>query len=420
MPRPRGLEFVDRLAAYKNGFFFLCQKVGHKPRQAFVRGSIRDAQKVREAHDTVYHNEFFRQTGIRSESNLRIDDLVTEWVAHIERLVEQKKRSKKTLRHYRYMGEILKKVFSSRESLAGLMPDRISRAALDLKQELETEGQAVVKALGALRTMLAWKGIPTPWKIPLDEIDPQRQPKRDLTMEQILWLIQHTPAGSVEEAAIALKMRTGMREVEIAAANVGDFDPRDKLIAPALRSKSRRGVSGRRHVYALSEDVVELLIPFTVERAPDEPLLPIGGERLKETSLRRRLVTASKAANAELHIQLADGQITEEEYKRKLIDPPLRGLKPIRAEVATLVADEISMKDATDWIGHKDESTIERWYYKNRVTAAQLEQKRKIAEVLRRLAPLPAREHAPEHAPGPNLTPNDHVPSDEARNQKAP
>lgn len=398
MPRPAGLQFDDRLAPWRNGHIFLCQRHGHRPLQRFIPGAEKDAEQARAAHDAVYHNAAMHQIGVRPDANIGIVDLTAEWASHIARLVERGKRSRKTERHYEYMAELLKKVFKARESLTNLAPSRISRAAADLADEIDGDGATVVKALSALRTMLAWRGYEQHWKMPLSEIDPQPADKRDLTMEQILWLLEHCPAGSVEEAVIALKMRTGMREVEITSANVEDFDPRERLIEPALRSKSPKA-RPRRQVYALSEDVVDLLIPFAIGRARSAPLLHIDGMRLKESSLRRRLVAASKRANEKLIEGFAKGELSREECERKLIDPPLRGLKPIRAEVVTLIADELTIEDASKFVGHKDTATTERWYYKNRITAAKLEQKRRIADVLQRLSPLPerGRVHDAEH-----------------------
>jgi integrase len=282
-------------------------------------------------------------------------------------------------------------VFRPREPLHNLKPHRISKAALDLAEELEgTGGATVVKALQALKIMLAFRGVAAPWPVPVAEIDPEPSEKRELTMEQILWLLQHTPPGSLEEAAIALKMRTGIREVEMAELNVEDFDAEAKVIEVVLRSKGRRRTL-RRQFYPIADDMVEMLVPFTVDRGPEDPLLPIGGARMKESSLRRRLVAASEAANAELHALHAAGEITKEEYDRKLIDPPLRGLKPIRAEVLTVVEEETDEREATAWSGHRDPETLRRHYLKRRRTSAKLEEKRRIAEILRRLSPLPRR-----------------------------
>jgi integrase len=159
--------------------------------------------------------------------------------------------------------------------------------------------------------MLVWQGLTPRWNVPLDEIDPKVQEKRGLTMDQTLWLLEHTPAGSVEEAVIALKMRTGIREVELADLKVRDFDPEERVINPVLRSKGRaRGgkQKERRHLYPLADDIVELLMPFTYEstpegmqeKAPEDPLFTTRTGALQQSSLRRRLVAASERANAKL------------------------------------------------------------------------------------------------------------------------
>lgn len=397
MPRPAGIEFVDRLAPHKNGFIFLCQRSGHKPKQAFVRGAQRDAEQVRAAHDAIYHNALLQGAGVAADVGIHIDDLVDAYNARNEQLAAKNRLSPKTVRYYRYVGAALKKVFRPREPLHNMKPHRISKAAIDLQDVLEeSAGAAIAKALGALKVMLTWKGVSANWKVPIDEIDPESIEKRELTMEQILWLIENTPPGSLEEAVIALKMRTGMREVELAALNVADFDTDDRLIEVTLRSKGRRRKKVRRQIYPLANDIVAMLIPFTIGRVAADPLLPIGGERMKESSLRRRLVTASKAANTKLQELLERGEIDQAEYERKLIDPPVRGLKPVRAEVATVVEEETDEKEAAAWIGHRNPETLRKHYLKERRVRAKVEEKRKIAEVLRRVAPLPVRSAA-EH-----------------------
>lgn len=393
MPRPSGLSFVDRLAAHKNGHIFLCQRDGHKPIQQFVVGSKRDGEQVRDAHDAVYHNVHFEAAGLGQRHGLYIGELVEAWNARNERLHARGKLSQKTVRYYQYIGEILVAVFRPRESLYALKPDRISKAVDDIAAVLadDSSGATIIKALSALKTLLTWKAIPAHWKIPIDEIDPQPTEKRDLSIEQTIWLLENADPWSVEELAIAIKMRTGMREVEITALDVVDFDREQRVLSPTLRAKGRRRTA-RRHIYPIAADMVELLIPWVTDRAANAPLLYLrGGERLQEGSLRRRLVTTCERANERLAALLAAGEIDADEYERKLIDPPLRGLKPIRAEVSTIIEEEFGEAAATKFGGWQNVETMRRWYLKSKQTAKKLEEKRRIAEFLSRIAPLPNR-----------------------------
>jgi integrase len=364
---PSGLKWRDRIAWDRARAYFLCQKKTEHPTRRKVGPRVfkfrRDAIAFRAAHDSAFHTRLLSHLGISPHRQIQVGPLSDEWLEHIRQLVERGRRDVQTLDHYLYIAKILRAGFHPSEDLTALTPARISQFTHWHSENSATEGAVTIKALSALRTMLRWKGIEPTWKIPTEDIQPAEAPKRDLEAELIVRLIAAMPKGSVEQAAAALKARTGMREVEIRKANVEDVDFSEKLIEPELRAKRKR----KRHVYPLEDDVLELLLPFVSGKSPGDPLLDLGGRRLGESSLRVRLRRASERAG---------------------ISPPIDSLGPIRAEVATIVKERRGLKNAAEWMGHEDERVTSRWYVKDRISAKQLREMRRVAKILAQVVPL--------------------------------
>jgi hypothetical protein len=366
MSIPKGLKFTRRLAETHDGWLFVCQRRGHPPLQKYLETTFKtDAESFRAAHDTAFHAPLFQHVGFEPAKNIVIAQLCEEWLAHVEQMERDGIRKSQTTRHYdvccQYVVDGMKAI--GVRTVRELDPSKVSAFIRWMRKSSKSEGALIVKTLSALKTMIRWKGLPADWRIPHDEIRAKKREKRDLDSATIRRLIRAMTPGSVEEAVAYLKARTGARDVEIREATPEEFDLANGVFAPMLHSKRKQ----KRHVYALTDDVVAIVRPFVKGSKKGEPVFTLDGRPLQESSLRRRLIAASKRAK---------------------IKPPIRSLAPIRAEVVTLVADSGSMKDAAAWIGHEDEQTSRRWYYKDKLTAAKLKEKRRIAEVIARAIPL--------------------------------
>lgn len=380
---PRGLKFNNRLAAYHGGYLFVCQRKGHAPIQKLLDLDLTDAKAFRAAHDTAYHNVMFAHLGFQPAKNIRIPDLCAEWKRHIEDLETAGARDAQTTRHYHYTCDYIVKGMKELRvrTVREIDPSVISMFVAWMKNNSGSHGSAIVKTLTALRTMIRWKGLPCDWVTPHDEIRAERTAKRDLDSEMIRKLIEAMPVGSQIEAIAYLKARTGARDVEIFKAKRDEFDLESAVFAPVLRSKGR-GQRQRRHAYALTADVVEKIRPF-VERASGYVFTKLDGSHVTRESLRAAIRAASRSAG-----------VTKEKRDRTKKKPVRIGdidsIAQIRAEIVTVVTDETTLEQAQRHIGHEDPETTLRWYYKDRLTAKKLEEKRRVAELIAKAIPLRA------------------------------
>lgn len=364
MARPRGLEFKDRIAPHNGGWYFVCQRRGHPMLSVWIDGAKKDAEALRAAHDTSHHNNLLRAAGFRPDLPLSVHRVIEEWLGKVRADEVDGKRSPATTAHYEYTCGLLRGGFSAREYLSDIDQSRISALVRHLRRSTHSAGSAIVKSLQTLRKIYKFKSSVPRWEIDYDEIRPEKLEKRDLDAKTIAKFISKLPVGSLELAVVALKARTGARNVEIYEACAGDVDLEEKLFEPLLHAK--RGPQ-KRHVYPLTDDLVAILTPFVAGKDPAERLFLIQGRPLRKESLRRRFVRASEDAK---------------------IKPPIRAIKDIRAEVVTVIADETDIATASKFIGHKTTKTTTRWYYKDRRTKAKLEAQRKIAEIVAEAIPL--------------------------------
>jgi site-specific recombinase XerC len=405
MPFPSNLEFHQRIAKHPNGgAVFLCQRHGHK-KIALTFDCESDASEFRSAHDFTHHNSLLRHTGIEPARNVPIGIALSSWMEHIRKLEIEGRRSPETTRHYERICKLLGiccrdiGVRTARD----LTPERISEIARWFTKNTETEGALTVKALSALKTIVVWKGMPANWKVPRDEIRAKTKEKLDLDSETIRRIVSAMPAGSVEEAAAYLKARTGARDVEIVGTRHGggavkeEFDldveievdgrsVKVGIFRPILHDKGSRRQKPKRHVYVITSDAVEKIRPF-VQRAKPGGFVFVGkdGQRVTHELLRAKVRAASKRAG---FVKLKKDKRKKKPVKIGAID----SLAQVRAEVITIVEEEISLQKAAEHIGHDDPATTSKWYVKSRLTLRKIVEKYRPAQIIASAIPLRERD----------------------------
>lgn len=405
MALPPGLAWDDRLAPYTHprkgaGFYFLCRQTGHRDGKAkhvaFIQGFRSDAKEYRNAHDTAHHNTLIRAAGFTPERNVTIDMLCTEYLQHSEQLEVEGKQDPATTRfHHLAIGSYVRPglahlgVRSVRELDQSVLSSFIRWA----RKARPTGGGATIgKAIGALKTMLRWKGFGTiaaDLKIPTREIAAVRREKRDLDATTIRRLIAAMPEGSIEEAVSYLKARTGARDVEIFRARPDEFDLRAATFAPTLKNKGRG--RAKRHVYALTSDVIAKLRPFVLAAKQGGYVFATEeGKAITREWLRPRIRAASRRAGIVSRKRntrwIGRGGKGKKSYEHDI--GAIDSIAPIRSEVATVVVERTSLKEAARNIGWDDEDTLKRWYLKDRLTKEALEERRRVAEIVATALPL--------------------------------
>lgn len=401
MPLPKNLEFDDRLAPYTHptkgpGHYFICRRRGHGIYQEFVPGYKTDAKDARTEHDNDAHVH-----GRRALRDVPIEQLCDEWLAHMEKLEVEGVRDPATTRHYELLGRYLKAGMhhAGVRRASDLDASRLSDFIRWMRLNTRSKGAMIIDALSALQTMLRWKWIPVDWKIPHDEIRAQSSEKRELDADTIRRVIAAMPEGSLEQAAAYLKARTGARDVEIYTARKEEFDldasidvdgkpVRIGIFRPVLHNKGR-ATKRTRHVYVITSDAAEKVRPF-VERAAAGGYVFVErtGRHVTRESMRARIRAASRSAGIVKQKKnvrkLVSGELSRFENTIGAID----SLAQIRAEVATLVEEHSTLRDASDQMGHKDTATTLRWYLKDRLTAKKIAERFRPAEIIAKAIPL--------------------------------
>jgi integrase len=405
VPIPDGLDWDDRLAPYTHpskgpGYYFLCRRTGHRDRKRkhteFVPGTKTDAKELRNAHDTAHHNATYRVAGFAPEKNATLASVYSDFLAHMERLEVEGTTDPETVRFYHDLVRLYLRpglqaagVRTVRELDQAVLSEFV-RWARDARPA--SKGASTKKAITALKTMIRWRGfgsVADDLKTPTKEIKAERREKRDINAATARRLISAMPEGSIEEAIAYLKARTGCRDIEIFKSSREDYDLKVGTFAPTLKNKG----SGRRrrHVYALTSDVIAKIRPFVMAAKPRGYVFTKEtGKPVTREWLRPKIRAASKRAGI---VQKKKGTriigrggkgVKEYEYTVGAID----SIAPIRSEIATVVTERTSIKEAASNLGWDDESTLRRWYLKDRVTAEQLEERRKVAELIAVNMPL--------------------------------
>lgn len=366
MPLPSGLTYKDRIGKPARGpeRWFVCQ-ADHGQRSRVVKKcrSQTLAEKFRESHDRRYHG----RSGplARVSVHEALDDLV----AHVAELVKLGRRDHKTAFFYGEIIKPLKAFFAVNREADSLVPKDVSsyvtwRLAGTLNRSRQrTRGARIIKELKALRTALRREGIAVRhWRIPLDEIRAEKKERRVLTPEQIRAFVAALPRGSVQRACAVVKLRTAVRDVELYSLRVGDVDMRRGVMVIHLHNK--RGAP-KPHAFPMTDDVAKAIAPFLKRKAPDA-LVFTGpkGEPLAFDSFRVQFRQASRRAG---------------------IDPPLESIAPFRHHAITYAANQLGVGIVSRSIGHKSESTTQRYL----INDGDLEIKRQVANAIAGILPLP-------------------------------
>lgn len=183
---------------------------------------------------------------------------------------------------------------------------------LDYKQwmlyEKRSSPATVSLRLSALRSFYSWSE-----RRGLDDIArsvkgaaPSRARKRDaLTLEQARRLLFSLPRdgekGSRDAAMVELMIRTGLRDVEIVRANVGDLREKGGRLVLYVKGKGRREKDAFVVVSPAVEEAVAGYLDFRPGVGPDSPLFASvaprnAGGRLTERSVSRIVRNALDAA----------------------------------------------------------------------------------------------------------------------------
>jgi hypothetical protein len=419
MPRPK-VDVSDRLAPFTHarkgpGFYFVCKRAGHrngvKKYSVFIPGKKTDAIEHRNAHDVAHHSAQLRHLGIEPERPAHIPTMCAEYLKHSEALEVDGVQDSQTTRFHRYVvARFILPGFAALHitDAKRITPRDISSFVKWAKANTDSKGAAIVDAISQFKTIVRWFGfgsIADNIKIPLREIRPKRQPKRDLDATTIRRLVAAMPNGSLEEALAYLKAGTGLRDIEIYSAVPEEFEfdvpieSEDGSIVhivvwePTLRTKGGGGIQERRIVCTLTPEVAAKVTPWVLAAAPGQPVFRddecrgVPNNRMRErmrariraASLRAGIVTIKKSFRI-----LTNGKRQNYETFIGAID----SIAPIRHEVVTLVKENISLEAAAEQAGHVDTSTTRKWYLKDRRTKNQLLERWRAASVLHRAIPL--------------------------------
>lgn len=233
----------------------------------------------------------------------------------------------------------------------------------------EGHAPATVNAhLAAVRALYAWtetrnaypaiarsvRGLPVRKDEPLECLPP----------EQVARLLDHADgeglAAMRDRALLHVLYSTACRLVSLCAANVGDLDPLDAVLA--YGGKGDRGTKPRRAY--LSVSALDALRRYLSARrsaeggtlAPDAPLFAAvgnraGGERLTARSVRRVIVAMMERAG---HVRRDDAG--------RIVRPRVFSAHSLRRSALTAAYDAAGLDAAQTLAGHADPKTTRRAY----------------------------------------------------------
>ena len=357
MPRPSKLKFRNRLASAAGKFYFRCKKEHAPILRTFRRKSDRETF-VRD-HDAEEHTDLLRRHGVKTPKRQPLGQLLDEYSEHVYQLVRRGKRNPQTLYHYDYAFKYLKRGFGEQADASAISRKAISKYIQWREETGMTKGAKTVKELRALNTALKWAEIPV-IDIPMDEIQPESVPTRIFTKDEIYRFIEKLTGPA--RAFAFTKVRTGLRSVELRAANVGDVDLDAQTIRYELRNKKKR----RLVVTALPDDVIPVLRPLVDGRGPDEPLYTYRGRRLLFRTLEGQFLKASKDAG---------------------IDPPIAAIGAMRHSYITHSVLRFGVGLTSQAVHHDSEQTTRG--YVDQIDEEVIRLQRTIANAQAELIPLP-------------------------------
>ena len=346
MALPAKLKFKDRIAADPNGgYWFQCAR-GHRVRKHFKFQA--DAKAFRATHDATSHSPLLRQLGIhQSRGAHRLDEVIRERLEQLEQLESIEKRDSKTLKYYRDCFGWLVKFFGAAATLEGISQEEIYRYILWRSRVSNTQGDRTKKDLRALAMLYRKNRVVRNWEIPLEDLRPARRAKRVYTPEEIRMFVAALPKGSLERAFVVTKIRTYMRNEEIYNLRVENVDLEALEIRFFLRNKSVFG-DAKFHIQPITDDLKAEIAPFVDGKGREELVYELRGRKLGESSLRKRLLAASRRMNKK-----------REELGLEPL-PAITALKDLRTTGITLATGVTgNIKAVSEFVGHERVSTTE-------------------------------------------------------------
>jgi integrase len=338
MSYPKGARFSDRIAQVGGQFWFVCQrKRSRSGHGRIVREFAHKADAVafRSQHDALEHTSL----GIRLQSHLLptirtmyLGIAAEKFIAEMEELVADGKRHPKTLAHYREVVRYLLAGFGFGFAVHDINKEKIRGYIRWRFKHGRTGGDRIIKELKALQTIMRFSEVGVTWRIPHDDIRPEKKerPRRD--PETLLRFLAAMPVDSVERAFVATKLRTGMRNAELYDLRCRNVDLKAGVVRFILHNK-RRPMA---HTQPIRPDLAGVLRPFVDGKRAGDLVFTISGRQLQESSLRKRFIAASRAAG---------------------IDPPILSVGDLRHWGITAASDRLGVKDVSRAIGHRSVST---------------------------------------------------------------
>jgi integrase len=371
MALPSGLKFKDRIALSPDGgYWFQCQK-RHRVRKFFRHKA--DAVAFRAAHDATEHTSLLHQLGIQRIGEHRLGDAARSRLAQLEEMERHGKRDPKTLKYYRDCFGWLVRFFGDAATLENITQEEINRYPSWRASVSASQGERIRKDLRALAMLYRKNRISRKWDIPFEDIRPERRSKRVYTPAEIRTFVAALPEGSVERVFVYLKIRTYLRNEELYNLRVENVDVENRELHFILRNKSPFGTP-KFHVQPVTDDVIEEVKPYLAGKGPRDYVMTLRGRKLGESSLRKRLLAASRRMN---EARVAAGLPTL---------PAITALKDLRTTGITLATGVTgNIKAVSEFVGHESVTTTELYKV---LTPAEREAMRRIAEASAASLPL--------------------------------
>lgn len=241
-----------------------------------------------------------------------------------------------------YKAQKLSEAALGPERLVPLTRDDLVQLASYARSHTKTAGDAIVRTYRLLHA--AHKRADLDMASPPDIIV-ERKGRRILSPAQFRAFLEELPDGSCERLAVILAYVTGCRESELIALLRSDVD----LEAGLVTIRSRK-TGGPPRVIPIGQRIVEMVRAFRPGDPETAPLLTLDGAPLRETSLRKRLQAASRAAKI----------------------PTVHTLGWVRNQAATAAVEAGEGLDvASRALGHADPSVTRRHYDRAEMTSAR-------------------------------------------------
>lgn len=366
MPSLSGLTFKDRVAQRPDGkLVFRCTGAGHRPITKTV-ASQRELKAVIADHDREHHEE--REARAATPKVKLLGESLDRYRFEHDQDLANGIITEKTHQFYMDRQKGLLSVWPRSLNLAALTQERIDefvavRGSRKLGKSRMVPRAAIRKDLEYLRSLCVWRAVAMEWAVPSRrKVKAPNRPKAKVQppLEQVLAWIAAMPAGSAAHAFSVTKFLTGLRDVELYAANVEDVDWDEGR----LRYRERAKQSGEMRTAILLPTVITALRAHVGDRTSG-PLFLLRGRRLADTRLRYPLRKASIDAG---------------------ITPPIERTAFLRGRFGTLALDALQGKIGlvSQAMEHAHISTTERFYVDRERDKSPI--KRRVAKAVERRA----------------------------------